>query len=76
MVTASEIKPVDERKIPIRVFDKKRFIETVTVTMVTYSDGTAKLFDEDGEIKAIGEPKRGRDKSKRRKEAAGYDGRT
>ena len=49
----------DERKIPIRIFDKKRFLGTVTVTMVTYTDGTAKLFDDKGECVAIGESKNG-----------------
>jgi len=40
----------DRREIRIRIFDGKRFLGTITVTMITYSDGTAKLFDGEGEL--------------------------
>ncbi len=53
----NEPKIVEEQEIPIRLFEGKKFIGTCTVKLVTYSDGKAKLFDEDGELKAIGEPK-------------------
>lgn len=73
-IAESEPKIVEKRQIPIRIFDKKRFLGTINVTMVTYADGTAKLFDENGELRATGEPKNGKDK-KNKREAAEHDGR-
>jgi len=49
----------EERDIIIRIFEGKKFIGTITVKLITYTNGTAKLFDDEGELYAIGEPKNG-----------------
>jgi len=65
MEKASEPKITEERKIPIQVFDKKRFLGTVNVKLVEYSDGTAKLFDENRELVATGVEKNDKNKGQK-----------
>ena len=50
---------LEERDIVIKIFEGKKFLGTITVRLVTYNNGTAKLFDEKGELFAIGEQKNG-----------------
>lgn len=47
-------KVCEERNIPIGIFEGKTFVGTISVRLVTYADGTARLFDERGELVAIG----------------------
>ena len=49
----------EKRDIRIPVFEGRKFIGTVKVTLVTYTDGTAKLFDDKDELAEIGEAKNG-----------------
>ncbi len=54
-----DIKILEERDIVIKILEGKKFLGTITVRLVTYNNGTAKLFDEKGELFAIGEQKNG-----------------
>lgn len=54
-----DVKILEARDIVIKIFEGKKFLGTITVRLVTYNNGTAKLFDEKGELYAIGEQKNG-----------------